>query len=98
MLSIPDILMIVEAFDPGDDPAAEASRRQTLELLSRSPLPLSRTNVHPGHITGSAVVLSPERQSVLLVFHHLLQRYIQPTGHVRPDYKTIWVSVLHSVV
>src|SRR5438552_16720918 len=85
MLSIPDILMIVEAFDPGDDPAAEASRRQTLELLSRSPFPLSRTNVHPGHLTATTAVLSPDRQRALLVFHHRFQRSPQPGGHVEPS-------------
>jgi len=97
MLSIPDILMIVEAFDPGDDPAAEASRRQTLELLSRSPFPLSRTNVHPGHLTGSAVVLSPDRQRVLLVFHHRLQRWLQPGGHVEPSDTDIMATARREV-
>jgi 8-oxo-dGTP pyrophosphatase MutT (NUDIX family) len=35
----------------------------------------------PGHITGSAWVLSHDRQKVLLVHHAKLDRWLQPGGH-----------------
>lgn len=36
---------------------------------------------HPGHLTGSAFVLSTDRRDVLLVHHRKLDRWLQPGGH-----------------
>lgn len=36
----------------------------------------------PGHITASAVVLSPDHESVLVIHHKKLLRWLQPGGHV----------------
>jgi 8-oxo-dGTP pyrophosphatase MutT (NUDIX family) len=35
----------------------------------------------PGHLTGSAWILSPDHASVLLVHHRKLARWLQPGGH-----------------
>jgi len=35
----------------------------------------------PGHVTGSAFVLSADRRRVLLVHHRKLDRWLQPGGH-----------------
>lgn len=35
----------------------------------------------PGHVTASALVLSPDRSRVLLVHHRKLGRWLQPGGH-----------------
>jgi 8-oxo-dGTP pyrophosphatase MutT (NUDIX family) len=35
----------------------------------------------PGHLTGSAWILSPDHASVLLVHHRKLGRWLQPGGH-----------------
>ncbi|MCW5912594.1 MAG: NUDIX hydrolase [Cyclobacteriaceae bacterium] len=35
----------------------------------------------PGHITGSAWIVNPERNAVLLVHHAKLNRWLQPGGH-----------------
>jgi 8-oxo-dGTP pyrophosphatase MutT (NUDIX family) len=35
----------------------------------------------PGHLTGSAFVLSADRRRVLLVHHRKLDRWLQPGGH-----------------
>lgn len=37
-----------------------------------------------GHVTGSALVVSPDRTHVLLVHHDALDRWIQPGGHAEP--------------
>jgi len=39
----------------------------------------------PGHITGSAWVVSGDRQRALLVHHRKLDRWIQPGGHADGD-------------
>ena len=45
---------------------------------------LGKTNP-AGHVTGSAVVINTTHQSVLLLHHKKLQRWLQPGGHTDPD-------------
>lgn len=39
----------------------------------------------PGHLTGSAWILSPDHGAVLLVHHRKLGRWLQPGGHADGD-------------
>lgn len=50
-----------------------------LALLKDTPC-FERTHL-PGHITGSAWIVNPERNAVLLVHHAKLNRWLQPGGH-----------------
>jgi 8-oxo-dGTP pyrophosphatase MutT (NUDIX family) len=77
-----DALALLAAYRPGDGPRAAASVRRTAELLQRSPAPFDRTAFDPGHVTASAVVLSPGHDHVLLVYHRRLARWLQPGGHI----------------
>lgn len=88
-ISVPDVLALVESFDPATDGRALASVEQTVELLQFTSAPFDRTHYDPGHITASAIVLSPDRQRVLLVYHERLQRWLQPGGHVEADDTTV---------
>lgn len=42
---------------------------------------LSRRETMPGHLTTSAVVLSPDHSQVLLIDHVTIGRWLQPGGH-----------------
>jgi 8-oxo-dGTP pyrophosphatase MutT (NUDIX family) len=53
-----------------------------LELLRSPADPFTRSHFVPGHFTASAFILSPDRASVLLIFHSKLMRWLQPGGHV----------------
>jgi 8-oxo-dGTP pyrophosphatase MutT (NUDIX family) len=46
------------------------------------PDPFSRTCFDPGHVTASGFVLSPDRTSLLLVWHRKLGAWLQPGGHI----------------
>src|SRR5579883_3306238 len=39
----------------------------------------------PGHLTASALVIEPSYQSVLLIYHKSLKRWLQPGGHLEPN-------------
>ena len=54
-------------------------------LLEGERDPFARASFEPGHFTASSFVLSPDEQSVLLVFHRKLKRWLQPGGHVDPE-------------
>ena len=47
----------------------------------------------PGHITGSAWITTPERDSVLLVHHAKLNRWLQPGGHADGDENVLRVAL-----
>ena len=61
-------------------PAEGAVVARIRELVVGHPDCFART-CRPGHITGSAWVLSSDRQRVLLVHHAKLDRWLQPGGH-----------------
>ncbi len=82
MIDSPSVAALVHAFDPGADGEAAKSKELVLALLARSPQPFSRRQFNPGHITCTGLVLSPNRDSVLLVLHRRLQRWLLPGGHV----------------
>lgn len=39
----------------------------------------------PGHLTASAFIIDRDTDSLLLVFHRGLQRWLQPGGHIEPN-------------
>jgi 8-oxo-dGTP pyrophosphatase MutT (NUDIX family) len=47
----------------------------------------------PGHITGSAWVLSPDRRRCLLLHHRKLNRWLQPGGHADGDRDVLRVAM-----
>jgi 8-oxo-dGTP pyrophosphatase MutT (NUDIX family) len=47
--------------------------------------PLNDRRNFLGHITGSAIVLSPDKTKILLIYHHLFDRWQQPGGHWEGD-------------
>jgi 8-oxo-dGTP pyrophosphatase MutT (NUDIX family) len=80
--SVADLL---HRFNPGDDGEAAKSRELVLALLASSAAPFSRRQFNPGHITCTGLVLSPRQDSILLVLHRRLQRWLLPGGHVEVD-------------
>jgi len=75
---------LLDAHRPAD--ALEASHVRNMQaLLDASSDPFARSHFDPGHFTASAFVLSPDRASVLLIFHGKLHRWLQPGGHVDPE-------------
>lgn len=86
---VEEILALLGGFDPGDDARAAQSVERTLELLRLDGDPFSRTRYEPGHLTASGVVLAPQRDRVLLVYHRRLARWLQPGGHIEPADATL---------
>jgi 8-oxo-dGTP pyrophosphatase MutT (NUDIX family) len=64
--------------------AEEAAHLRTIvEFVGRHADPFDR-RIPEGHLTGSALVLSPGAERVLLVHHRKLERWLQPGGHADP--------------
>ena len=59
-------------------------QRRLTGITERFPLGksiVSRTDFI-GHITVSALVFSPDKKNVLLIYHKQLQKFLQPGGHI----------------
>lgn len=87
MRSTAEALGLVREFAAA--PEEEKSRELILALLEYTQTPFSRHQFHPGHITCTAVVRHPERDAVLLMFHHRHQRWLLPGGHVEEEDATL---------
>ena len=62
------------------DAEEEGFRSRILRLLEQEQDCFHRKLLH-GHITGSAWVISPEGEQVLLLHHRKLDKWLQPGGH-----------------
>ena len=59
-------------------------RTRTLDLLRQHRDALVRT-CRPGHLTGSALVIEPDSEQMLLLLHTKLNKWLQPGGHADGD-------------
>ena len=88
--------LVSSFFDPADGFSLK-SRELILLLLGCSPMPFSRSQFTPGHITCTGLVLAPNGRDVLLVHHRRLNRWLLPGGHVEPEDIEIWDSARREV-
>lgn len=51
-----------------------------------------------GHITASGFVLSPDGKKLALVRHKILDRYLQPGGHVEETDPTVLAAALREIL
>ncbi len=72
------------------DPAEQTMLRQTIDFVTAQPACFERLLL-VGHVTGSAMLVSPDRQRVVLIHHRKLDRWFQPGGHA--DGQTDLVAV-----
>ena len=66
-------------------------KKRFLELL-KHPDAFERTHL-PGHITGSAFIVSEDLKQTLLVHHAKLNRWLQPGGHADGDVNVTRVAM-----
>ncbi|MCU0820536.1 MAG: NUDIX domain-containing protein [Beijerinckiaceae bacterium] len=52
---------------------------------------LESRDTYPGHVTTSAIILSPDGSQTLLIDHKTLKRWLQPGGHYEPA-EAFWLS------
>lgn len=72
-------------------PEEESFRERFLKLLKNEADCFCRQLSH-GHITGSAFIINPGADQVLLLHHRKLNRWLQPGGHADGDENVIRVA------
>lgn len=96
--SVGEVRALLDAFVPDADPRSQRSVALVRELLERASDPFARTEYTPGHLTASGVVLSPNHDHVLLVYHRRLDRWLQPGGHIERDDPTVVAAARREVL
>jgi 8-oxo-dGTP pyrophosphatase MutT (NUDIX family) len=71
------------------DPIEMIHQARMMTLLDTAADPFSRNHFDPGHFTASAFILSPDGESLLLIHHTKLHRWLQPGGHVEAADETL---------
>ncbi len=69
-----------------ENPREAADLQKISQLIGTQALrSFDRDNYVPGHITGSAWILSPDRRKALMTHHLKLQKWLQLGGHSDSD-------------
>lgn len=76
-------MSLIESHTPADADEAE-HLAQIRGALALGPGLTQKHHWDPGHLTSSALVLSPDERALLLIFHRGFGRWIQPGGHLDP--------------
>ncbi len=79
------LLSLLHQYNP-IDPAERSMWLNTITFVETNPDCFERS-LAIGHVTGSAWIVSPDRQQVVLIHHRKLDRWFQPGGHAdgNPD-------------
>jgi 8-oxo-dGTP pyrophosphatase MutT (NUDIX family) len=85
VINAADVSALLRGFCHPRDGESMKSRDLCLTLLDCSPVPFSREQFTPGHITCTGLVLAPDEERVLLVHHRRLDRWLPPGGHLEPE-------------
>ncbi|MBE9009349.1 NUDIX hydrolase [Pseudanabaenaceae cyanobacterium LEGE 13415] len=78
------IIQAIELYSPIDNIEA-AHKAAILDHFNQSANPMDSFCFEPGHATGSAWVMAKDTQEFALIYHKVLDRWLQPGGHAEPD-------------
>ena len=82
-----DLLLTALKSYKTDFESEKAFIQEMIDFIEQNPNCFERTNLK-GHVNGSAWVLSPDEQKVLLTHHKKLNRWLQLGGHSDGDPNT----------
>ncbi len=67
------------------DTAAQGEHLSLLRWQMEQGHRLDERTTFPGHVTTSAIVLSPDHRQILVIDHVTIRRWLQPGGHYEPS-------------
>ena len=86
-----DLIQGLKSYAPYNEREA-GFKVQILELLKTESDCFHR-QLLTGHITGSALIVDPERSQALLLYHAKLLKWLQPGGHADGDPDVLRVAI-----
>jgi 8-oxo-dGTP pyrophosphatase MutT (NUDIX family) len=91
-----DAVALLRSYDPADV-GQRAVREAMLAFLAARPDGMRRSCV-PGHVTASALVVDPSRDSVLLTLHPRVGAWLQLGGHCEDGDATVRDAALREAI
>ena len=88
------LITALESYSPWNE-REDGFRNQILELLRTEPDCFHRSLL-TGHITGSALIVDPDRTQALMMFHSKLEMWLQPGGHADGNENVLEVALRES--
>jgi len=82
---------LLRSYQPSND-VEEAHKNSILSLLQSAPRCYYRDHFDPGHITGSALLISADGQRVLMNHHKSLRKWLSFGGHADGDENILRVA------
>lgn len=70
----------------------ERARVESFKALVNEHASSANRDCFPGHLTGSAIILTPQRDKILLTLHRKLGRWLQLGGHADGDWNLARVA------
>ena len=86
----------LRAHDPVD-PAEERALARILRVLDADADCFSRRFFEPGHLTASAIVVSPDERCILLIQNKAFGFWMQPGGHVDASDESMRAAALREL-
>jgi 8-oxo-dGTP pyrophosphatase MutT (NUDIX family) len=77
-----ELLALLDRYEAAFDGSARSTRRLRRQIARGDAVHDRRG--FPGHVTTSAIILSPSGSETLLIRHRSLDRLLQPGGHYEP--------------
>jgi 8-oxo-dGTP pyrophosphatase MutT (NUDIX family) len=90
-MSRENVLALLDAYRPFEESDARA-RERILDFVRQNPRCFER-ELEIGHVTGSAWLVDPQGERVLLTHHRKLDRWLQLGGHADGDADILWVAL-----
>lgn len=89
MTPVPDARTVLLLADLTRSELTGPHVQRLADLLRTADEPYRRTTYLPGHVTGSAFLLSPSEDAVALVHHLKLGIWVQPGGHLEDTDRSV---------
>lgn len=90
-----DLVDRLSRYSPWDSDERDAVAR--IRRFISGVAPFSAASFHPGHITASAFVIHPHGNSIALILHTKIGRWLQPGGHVEEGDGSIFEAAVREV-
>ena len=97
-MNVAQLIGQIEHWRDDRDGGAMKSLELILQLLQCSERPFERDQFEPGHITATTLVLNQRADSILLVHHRRLDRWLLPGGHIEPGDATIFDAACREAI
>lgn len=93
------LISLLQSYQKTCSPSKSETAQLFLRFLNEYPDDFwKRSHMHPGHVTISAWVVSPDKKHVLMMHHRGVDKWVQLGGHIDPPDTDVYAVALREVL